>query len=199
MSMTNARSLAGLLQQRVAETPDRDAFLFPANDSWQRYTWKDTGDRVRAIACGLRALGVSLEERCAIFCSTRIEWVLIDFGIMCAGGATTTIYPSNTVEECAFILTDSRSGVAFVENEPQLANLDSAAAAADRTPRGRRLMEARGGRRWATTLDDLMARAAPGTPRIPGRSTSASSRSRPDIWRRCSTRQARRAGRRASS
>jgi long-chain acyl-CoA synthetase len=124
MSMAGVRSLADLFERRVAMTPDREAFRYPTDPGWARLTWRETGDRVRAIACGLRALGVELEERCVILCSTRIEWILVDFGIMCAGGATTTIYPSNTAEECAFIIEDSGSGVAIVENEAQLAKLE---------------------------------------------------------------------------
>jgi long-chain acyl-CoA synthetase len=124
MTMTGVRSLPDMFLRRVAASPDRDAFVFPTDPGWGRYTWKDAGERVRAIACGLRSLGVELEERCAILAATRIEWVLVDFGIMCAGGATTTIYPSNTAEECAFILTDAHCVVALVENEQQLAKLE---------------------------------------------------------------------------
>jgi long-chain acyl-CoA synthetase len=122
--MDGVRSLADMFERRVAATPDRDAFLYPTDPGWARYTWKEAGDRVRAIACGLHALGVGLEQRCAILAATRIEWVLVDFGIMCAGAATTTIYPSNTAEECAFILGDAQCVVAFVENEQQLAKLE---------------------------------------------------------------------------
>lgn len=124
MTTIDARSLAGMFLRRVAATPDRDAFMYPLGDGWARLTWKEAGAKVRAIACGLRSLGIGPEERCAILAPTRIEWVLVDFGIMCAGGATTTIYPSNTPEECAYIINDSTSVVAFVENEQQLAKLE---------------------------------------------------------------------------
>jgi len=68
---------------------------------------------------------VGSEQVCAILASTRIEWVLADYGILCAGGATSTIYPSSMPEECAFILSDSSAVVAFAENEEQVAKLAS--------------------------------------------------------------------------
>jgi long-chain acyl-CoA synthetase len=108
---------------RVAETPDHNAFQFPVGDGWQWLTWKETSNRVSAIAGGLRSLGIENEQRCAILSSTRIEWILADLGIVCAGAATTTVYPSNTPEECAYILTDSASRIVFVEDENQLAKL----------------------------------------------------------------------------
>lgn len=156
MTTKDARSLAEAFLNRVAATPGRDAFMFASGSGWSRYTWAEAGERVRAIACGLRSLGVELEQRCAILGATRIEWVLVDFGIMCAGGATTTIYPSNTAEECAFILNDSRSVVAIVENEQQLAKLEQRQ---NELPNLRRVVVIEGavaGRPWTMSLEQLM-------------------------------------------
>jgi long-chain acyl-CoA synthetase len=121
--MGSFRSVPEMFVHRVKETPDRNAFQFPAGDGWEWLTWKQTADRVRAIAGGLRALGVQNEERCAILSSTRIEWILADLGILCAGAATTTVYPSNTAEECAYILSDSKSRVIFAEDQDQVKKL----------------------------------------------------------------------------
>jgi len=119
------RNVPELLLERVGKTPDREAFRYPADGGWRSLTWAETEERVRAISSGLRALGVGSEQVCAILASTRIEWVLADYGILCAGGATSTIYPSSMPEECAFILSDSGTVVAFAENEEQVAKLAS--------------------------------------------------------------------------
>jgi len=114
-----------MLLSRVNESPDRDAYEYPdaAGTGWERMTWKEAGARVRAIAEGLRDLGVEAEQRCAILCSTRIDWILADLGIMSSGAATTTIYPTNTAEECAFIIGDSGSVVVFAEDDEQVDKL----------------------------------------------------------------------------
>ncbi len=116
-------TIPALLLDRTGKTPHAEAFRQPVADGWRSFTWRETEQRVRAIASGLRALGLRAEERCAILSSTRLEWILADLGILCAGGATTTIYPSSTAAECAFILADSQSAYAFVENREQLAKL----------------------------------------------------------------------------
>jgi len=118
------RSVPGMFLRRIQATPDSDAFLHPDGDGWKAMTWRQTGDRVRAIACGLLSLGLLPEERCAILSSTRIEWILADLGILCAGGATTTIYPSNTADECVFILQDCEAAFVFVEDAALLAKLE---------------------------------------------------------------------------
>ena len=117
------RTVPALFLDRVGRTPEAEAFRHPAAGGWQSLTWRDTERRVRALACGLRALGLAAEERCAILSSTRLEWLLCDLAILCAGGATTTLYPSSTGDECVFILYDSGSAFAFVEDLGQLAKL----------------------------------------------------------------------------
>jgi len=121
--VTEPRSVPALFLERVGKTPEAEAFRYPADGGWKALTWRQTEERVRAIACGLSALGLSPEERCAILSGTRIEWLLADFGILCAGGATTTIYPSSTPEECAYILGDSNSACCFAENAEQVGKL----------------------------------------------------------------------------
>src|SRR5690349_8909364 len=116
-------SIAQLLATRVRDTPDREAYRYPVGDHWRSMTWRQTGERVKAIAAGLASLGLHREERVGILSNTRVEWLLCDLGILCAGGATTTVYPSSTPEECAFILADSDTRYAFVEDASQVAKL----------------------------------------------------------------------------
>ncbi len=118
------QSVGDMFVKRVAATPNRRAFTFPGpGGTWKSMTWKETHQRVRAIACGLRKLGLENEERVAILSATSIDWIVADLGIMCAGGACTTIYPSNTPEECKYILTDSDTVMVFAENDEQVAKL----------------------------------------------------------------------------
>ena len=124
-SKTAYSSMGEMFLARVAATPDRDAFYYPElpSEEWKTLKWKDVDRRVRAIAGGLLALGIGHEERVAILSTTRVEWILADLGILCSGAATTTIYPSNTPEECEFILTDSGTRIVIAEDDDQVAKL----------------------------------------------------------------------------
>ncbi|MEU9618007.1 MULTISPECIES: AMP-binding protein [unclassified Streptomyces] len=121
-------SVANLFADRVAATPDEEAYRYPVPsaagagpDEWKSLSWAQAAERVYAIAAGLIGLGVQPEERVALAASTRVEWILVDLGVMCAGAATTTIYPSTNAEESAFILSDSESRVLIAEDAGQLA------------------------------------------------------------------------------
>nr|WP_206440791.1 AMP-dependent synthetase/ligase [Streptomyces scabichelini] len=121
-------SVAALFLERVAATPDAEAYRYPVPpasgegpDDWKSLSWAQAAERVYAISAGLIELGVQPEQRVALASSTRVEWVLADLGIMCAGAATTTVYPQTNAEESAFILSDSESKILIAEDAAQLA------------------------------------------------------------------------------
>ncbi|MGW0176750.1 AMP-dependent synthetase/ligase [Rhodococcus sp. NPDC003322] len=118
-----APSVAQLFVDRVAATPTSEAFRYPAGDDWSSVTWSEVGTRVRTLAAGLIALGVEPEQRVALASATRYEWVLADLAVMCAGAATTTVYPTTTASDVAFIVSNSGSRVVVAEDEAQLAKL----------------------------------------------------------------------------
>ncbi len=109
--------------ERVEKSPDREAFRYPVGEAWESLTWRQTGDEVSRLAAGLLALGLEAEQRVGIASATRYEWILADLAIMCAGGATTTVYPSTNEEDTAYILADSECQVVFAEDDDQIAKL----------------------------------------------------------------------------
>src|SRR5690625_69057 len=122
-------SLPDMFLSRVAESGGREAYRFPVPDPsggpdiWQSLTWSQTRDRVRDMALGLYSLGLTSQARCAILSGTRVEWILADLAVLCAGGAPTTVYPTSPAPDCAYIISDSGSMVAFAEDDDQVAKL----------------------------------------------------------------------------
>jgi long-chain acyl-CoA synthetase len=117
------QNVAVLFWDRVAESQDLEAFRYPRGEAWESVTWKQTGDRVRSLAAGLLSLGLESEQRVGIASSTRFDWILADLAIMCAGGATTTVYPTTNSDDTAYILGDSECRVVFAEDDEQLAKI----------------------------------------------------------------------------
>ena len=155
-------SIPQLLATRVHDSPDREAYRYPVGDQWRSMTWRQSYERVKAIAAGLLSLGLEREQRIGILCNTRVEWLLCDLGVMSAGGATTTVYPSSTPDECTYILADSEARYVFVEDEAQLAKL---AAHRPELPKLARVILLDGApaeplKDWVMTLADLEAEGA---------------------------------------
>jgi len=116
-------SVGAMLLEQVAANPTKEAFRYLEGERWVSLNWAETKDKVYQLAAGLLALGVGREERVAIASNTRIEWILADLAVMCAGGATTTVYPTTTHEDVSYILADSESQIIFAEDAGQVAKI----------------------------------------------------------------------------
>ncbi len=113
-------------RHRVGSTPDGEALTYrdaERSNAWATLTWRQADHRIRHIAAGLLAFGLEPEQRCCILARTRVEWILCDLGIQSAAGATTTIYPTSTPDDCAYIIDHSGSVVVFAEDDSQVAKL----------------------------------------------------------------------------
>lgn len=61
-----AASVAQMFFDRVTQTPDREAFRYPAGDGWVSQTWRETAQQVTRLAAGLIAMGITAQQRVAI-------------------------------------------------------------------------------------------------------------------------------------
>ncbi len=121
--MSQPQSLAAVFIDRVAVQPDAEAFRSPSATGWRSITWRETDAQVRDLAGGLLSLGVQLEDRVAIACTTRLEWILADLAVLLAGCATTSVYPTTQTADVAYIIGDAACVVAVVEDAAQLSKL----------------------------------------------------------------------------
>ena len=112
-----------MLLDQVAASGSKEAFRYLEGERWVSLSWTQTKDKAYQLAAGLLALGIQREDRVAIACNTRIEWILADLAIMCAGGATTTVYPTTAHGDVSFILADSESKIVFAEDATQVAKI----------------------------------------------------------------------------
>ena len=117
-----SESVAHMILDRVSATPNAEAFRAPtADDSgWRSLTWKQTYDDTEKLAAGLLSLGLEPEQRVSIASNTRLDWILADYAVMLAGGATTTVYPSTGDADVAYILGDSNTRFLFAEDDSQV-------------------------------------------------------------------------------
>jgi len=92
-------------------------------DAWVSDSYADLGTAAREIALGLVDLGIAKGDRVAILSHTRPEWTEANFGTLCAGAVSVSIYQTNSPEECHYVLEHSESRAVFVEDAEQLAKV----------------------------------------------------------------------------
>jgi long-chain acyl-CoA synthetase len=106
--------------------PDRgsaDAYAVRRGDRWVTTSWKTYAEEIEAAARGLIALGVEAGSPVAILGTNTPDWVIFDVAAMAMGAMPAGIYPTNSPEECAYVINHSRSSVVLVQNEEQLAKI----------------------------------------------------------------------------
>src|SRR4051812_46216062 len=121
--------IVGLAAERYGERP---AARFKRDDEWQELSYRELAETVSELGRGLIDLGLRPGERVALLCTTRVEWSLIDFAITCAGGVVVPIYPTNSPDECAWVIGDSELRFVVVEDDEQAAKI---AAVRDKLPK----------------------------------------------------------------
>ncbi len=149
-----AESVPKMFRNRVAATPNTEAFRFPHDGGWASVTWRQVGDRVDNIAAGLVSLGIQPEDRVALASGTRYDWVVADFAILASGAATTTVYPTTNAEDVAYIVANSGSRIVIAEDQTQVDKLRSHR---DDLPDVERVVviDGHGDGEWVITLTEL--------------------------------------------
>jgi long-chain acyl-CoA synthetase len=104
---------------------------------WRAMTWAELGRAAREVGMGLAALGFAPGEVASIQSNTNREWLFADLGVLGAGGVANGIYPTDAPAQVEYLLADSASVVAFVEDEEQL---DKVLEVRERLPRLRRIV-----------------------------------------------------------
>jgi long-chain acyl-CoA synthetase len=148
------RNFAVQFLDRVAASADHEAYRFPRGETWESVTWRQAGATVERLAAGLLSLGIRSEQRVGIASATRYEWILADLAVMCAAGATTTVYPTTNAEDTTYILSDAECRVVFAEDDEQVAKLRANKAELPHVSKVVTFDGATDGD-WVISLDDL--------------------------------------------
>ncbi len=112
-----------IFAERVAESGPETALRRKVGTAWRASTWNDWSRAASEIAGGLIGLGVTPGDRVVILARTRQEWVECELGVLRAGAICVPIYPSNTPEQCEYVINDASATVLIVEDAHQLEKL----------------------------------------------------------------------------
>jgi long-chain acyl-CoA synthetase len=129
--LTVADTIAKSFLLAVETRGDKPAIREKKFGIWQPTSWREWLQISRDIAYALHAIDFRPGDVASIMANAVPEWVFADMGILCAGGVSSGIYPTDSAAQVEYLLNDSRTRVAFVEDEEQL---DKALACRSRCP-----------------------------------------------------------------
>jgi len=87
---------------------------------WQPTSWRRWLEISKDIAYALHATGFRPGDVASIIANAVPEWVFADMGILCAGGVSSGIYPTDASAQVEYLINDSATRVIFAEDEEQL-------------------------------------------------------------------------------
>ena len=102
------------------EYSSKPLYYYKKNNEWIGIKGSDVKSTVRNISSGLRSVGIGLGDNVAILSTNSPRWAMSDYGIICNGSASVTVYPTLLPAQIEYILNNSDSKAIFVENQDQL-------------------------------------------------------------------------------
>jgi long-chain acyl-CoA synthetase len=118
------RTIARAAADAAERHRDRLAVRYQRDGEWHEKTFAEVSEIVEEIALGLVGLGVEPGDRVGLLANTRPEWTFSSLAISRAGAVVVPIYPTNSPEECEWVLGNSDSRVVICEDAGQAAKVE---------------------------------------------------------------------------
>lgn len=112
-----------LLLQHAQVRPEHPAYREKDLGIWQTWNWSQVATEVRALACGLAALGFQRGMNLAIIGDNRprLYWAMI--AAQALGGVAVPLYQDAPAADMAYVLEDAEIEFAIVEDQEQVDKL----------------------------------------------------------------------------
>ena len=103
--------------------PGKPAFREKHLGIWQSWDWAEVNDEVRALACGLAAIGFQRGMNLAIIGDNRprLYWAML--AAQCLGGVPVPLYQDAPAADMAYVLENAEIRYAIVEDQEQVDKL----------------------------------------------------------------------------
>jgi long-chain acyl-CoA synthetase len=111
----DSTTLCSAFQDRVARTPDALA-LRTLGDA-VTVTWRQYGERVRSIAAGLAALGVTRGDTVALMMTNRPEFFFIDAAALHLGATPFSVYNTLAPDQIGYLFGNAGNRAVLAERQ----------------------------------------------------------------------------------
>jgi long-chain acyl-CoA synthetase len=121
-------TMAALARNAAERFGGEIAARFLRDGEWAELNYTELWQQVRDLARGLVALGVEVGDRVSILANTRVEFTVVDLAASTTGAIVVPVYPTNSADECEWVVGDSGAKVIFCEDAAQVAKIDEVRA-----------------------------------------------------------------------
>jgi long-chain acyl-CoA synthetase len=129
--MSEADTLPKLLLHNAKTYPGEVALREKQYGIWRSITWADYANRTRAIALGLRSLGVGVGDVVGLIGDNRPDWLMGEIAAHAVGARSLGLYRDSLEDEVAYLLSHADVAAVIAEDEEQV---DKLLGIGDRAP-----------------------------------------------------------------
>jgi len=122
-NLASADTFPRLMLQHAEVRPQHPAFREKHLGIWQTTSWSQVADEVRALACGLAALGFQRGMNLAVIGDNRPRLYWAMSAAQCLGGVAVPLYQDAPAADMAFVLENAEIDFAIVEDQEQVDKL----------------------------------------------------------------------------
>lgn len=121
--MSGADTFPKLLLENAARIGDLPACREKDLGIWQTWSWSQVADEVRALACGLAAMGFQRGDKLIIVGDNRprLYWAMT--AAQAVGGVPVPVYQDSAAQEMAFVVEHAEARFALAEDQEQVDKL----------------------------------------------------------------------------
>ena len=122
--MKEPTRLFDCIQYHLERTPLDDMLAAKENGQWKKYNTREVDELVNKLSAGLMLMGFGAgdktdegRDKIAVLSKNRPEWIILDLAVQQIGAVLTPVYPTISINELEFILTDAKVKLVFVNDE----------------------------------------------------------------------------------
>ena len=117
-------TVSQMFNQVTLQHNNRELYFHKKEDTWKGIPGSKIRSIVKDIAFGLQSIEIGKGSNVALLSNNSPLWAMGDYGIICSGAATVSVYPTLISSQVEFIINDSNSQVIMVENQEQLEKIN---------------------------------------------------------------------------
>ncbi|KAK7071703.1 catalytic activity protein, partial [Halocaridina rubra] len=113
---TKPISIHTMVKERAINYPNQIALAVKRDGAWKYWTYKEYFDESRIVAKAFIRLGLEIFHGVCIMGFNSPEWMLLNFGVIFAGGLVAGVYTTNSPEACRHLADNCRAQIVVVED-----------------------------------------------------------------------------------
>ena len=115
-----SKTISQMFYNTVSKYADKDLYYHKVDGDWVGIKGSEIKDTVEKIIKALRFSENLSSDNVGIISTNSPYWAMCDYGVICSGCTTVTIYPTLIAHQIEYILKDSNTKVLFAEDLEQL-------------------------------------------------------------------------------